>query len=97
MTVRDIERIDAREERRKFLYRLGAVDDPDCLGDAVGDEIIDRLMLRLPRLDDIADRGVVSVGQENRSCVRVAIIDMIYSVLLLVGAGQLMLFMTLFI
>ena len=50
-------------------------------------------MLRLPRLDDIADRGVVSVGQENRSCVRVAIIDMIYSVLLLVGAGQLMLFL----
>ena len=73
MTVRDIERIDAREERRKFLYRLGAVNDPDRLGDAVGDKIVDRLMLRLPRLDDIADRGVVSVGQENRSCVRVAI------------------------
>ena len=90
MTVSDIERIDAREERRKFLYRLGAVNDPDRLGDAVGDKIVDRLMLRLPRLDDIADRGVVSVGQENRSCVRVAIIDMIYSVLLLVGAGQLM-------
>ena len=59
--------------------------------DAVGDKIVDRLMLRLPRLDDIADRGVVSVSKENRPCVRVALIDMIYSVLLLVGAGQLML------
>lgn len=54
-------------------------------------------MLRLPRLDEIADRGVVSVSKEDWPCVRVAIIDMIYSVLLLVGAGQLMLFMTLFI
>ena len=92
MTVSDIERIDAREERRKFLYRLGAVNDPDRLGDAVGDKIVDRLMLRLPRLDEIADRGVVSVSKEDWPCVRVAIIDMIYSVLLLVGAGQLMLF-----
>ena len=93
VTVGDIKIINRRKESGKPADGFAAVDNPDRVcNSVVGHKVINRLVRSLPTLNDCGNFAFGAVGEENRTCVGVAVINMVDSVRLLVRSCQLMLF-----
>ena len=92
VTVGDVEVVDSAEERSDAGVCLGAVDDPNGVGDAVlGHEIIDGGVIIFPIRNYGGDIALRAIGQEYRAGVGIAVVDVIYPVRFLIGTGQLVL------
>ena len=91
VSIRNVEGVDFfRECSCELQTCVGVVYDPgNGLDTVVGREVIDRVMLGLPLINNGTDVLMLPVGEEDGPGVGVAALDVVDAVLLLVVAGLL--------